>query len=437
MRRLLDFLGDRAILGAGLSLAVKTTGSGAAVVMFALAARTMPIVDFGLLVIVFNIVSFLAVLAVLGQETLILRTWGEFVERSPATAHGALIWSLSIAGCGAVLATACFALWASFVDRRLDLVDVAAAAALLLTQTLVLYMSSLTRVVRGILFSEPHRELTWRLPLVLALGWALVSGHRTSFAEFFAIAAAGQSVALFLQAGAIRRGLPEPVGHAHPTFLIRPWTRLGATLTSSAIVDAANQYADVVILGALAGPVVSAGWFVAIRVANVFGMLTSGLHSYTASRAAALYFAGNVRELQHLLNRVMALALVLVAGILVLIVVLGPWILSLFGEAFRAQYPLLLVLSCITAFATLAGPGALVMLTTGREKLYLKLVTAALIGRVVTLAVAVPFLGLWGGAVAAAIAIVPPVIVITWVCIRSIGVDPSVLGLLHRPIETR
>jgi O-antigen/teichoic acid export membrane protein len=441
MTRLPPVLKDRSVLGAGLSLTVKIAGSGAAVVMFALAARSMAVADFGLLVIVFNIVSFLAVFAVLGQETLILRTWGEFSEREPGLARGAVRWGIGIAALGATIAAAGFSGWAELVDGRLDGFDVAAAAVFVVSQTGLLFSSSLTRAVRGILWSEPHRELTWRLPLVFVLGFALIAGRETSIGEFFAVAVAGQLAALGFQAVSVIRGLPEAVRRATTGWRPGEWSRLGATMTSAAVVEAANQYADVVLIGLLAGPAVSAGWFVAIRIANVFGMLTSGLHNYTASRVSALYWADRHDELQALLIRVMSLALVLVAATLGLVVFGGSWFLSLFGEAYRDQYPLLLVLSGVTAFATLAGPGPLLMLTTGRENTYLKLIATALVLRVVLMAALVPAFGLWGAAAALVAAVVPPVIAVTALCIRRIGVDPSVVAvfahLVSRQVTTR
>ncbi|TBW38765.1 hypothetical protein EYW49_08725 [Siculibacillus lacustris] len=432
MSRLARALADRSIRGAGLALAVKVAGSGTALVMFALAARTMDVAAFGLLVIVFNVVSFLAVLAVLGQETLILRAWGEFVEQAPGTARGALRWGLAVASGGALLAAAGFVGWAGFVDGRLAAPDLAAAAAFLVTQTLLLYASSLTRAVRGILHSEPHRELTWRLPLVLVLGLGLLAGRTTSIATFFAVATVGQIVALLAQTVAVRRGLPAAVRVARPTYLAAAWSRLGATMTSAAMIEAANQYADVVLIGALAGPRVSAGWFVAVRIANVFTMLTSGLHNYTASRISTLYFADRHVELQALMSRVMALALVLVAAVLAGVLFGGGWLLSLFGAAYREQTTILSILAGVTAFGTLAGPGPLLMLTTGREQLYLRLIAVALVVRVGLFVALVPNFGLIGAAIAVVIAVAPLAIVVTVVCIRKIGIDPSIFGIFHK-----
>lgn len=432
MKDLRSVLREHPVVGAVLSLGMKVSGSVVALVMFVLAARTMDVADFGLLVIAFNAVSFLAVLAVLGQDTLILRSWGEFFERSPALARGAVNYGFRVAALGAILAVTGFVGWASAVDGRLMPLDLAAVACFLFTQTLLHYASSLTRAVRGVFHSEPNRELTWRVPLMLSLVWALFAGRTTSIASFFLVAAAGQVAALLFQTIAIRGGLPATFHQTSPEYATADWTRRSAAMTTAAMAEAANQYADVVLIGALAGPVASAGYFVAARIASVFPMLTSGLHNYSASRIAELYFGGRAGELQRLLARVMLLALVLVTILIALITGAGPWLLALFGQDYRSEYDTLMVLATVSAFATLAGPGGMMMLTMGRERLYLTLVVGALAIRVAALVVLVPMMGILGAAIAVGIAIAPFAAVVTALCIRDIGVDPSILAVFRK-----
>jgi O-antigen/teichoic acid export membrane protein len=424
-------LSEHPVVGAVLSLGMKVSGSGAALVMFALAARTMDVADFGLLVIAFNAVSFLAVLAVLGQDTLILRSWGEFFERSPALARGAVAYGLKVSALGAILAVSGFVGWAAVVDGRLGTADLLSVAAFLFTQTLLHYGSSLTRAVRGVFLSEPNRELTWRLPLVVSLAWALLSGGTTSITSFFAVAAAGQVAALFFQSIAVRNGMPAAIRETSAEYATGDWTRRSAAMTTAAMAEAANQYADVVLIGALAGPVASAGYFVAARIASVFPMLTSGLHNYSASRIAELYYGGRAHELQRLLTRVMMLALALVAALVAVIVFAGPWLLSLFGEAYRDEFFVLMVLAGVAAFTTLMGPGSMMMLTMGREKLYLKLVIGALAVRVAALVTLVPAMGILGAAIGVGIAIAPFSAIVAYLCTRDTGVDPSALAILR------
>ena len=77
--------------GSAAALAIKFTGSVLGFAMFALAARSMEAHDFGTLAVIFNAMSFLAVIAACGQETLIVRSWDEYCgSQRPALASGAL-----------------------------------------------------------------------------------------------------------------------------------------------------------------------------------------------------------------------------------------------------------------------------------------------------------------------------------------------------------
>src|SRR5580704_3240549 len=79
--------------GALVAFAVKVVGSVLNIVMFTIAARTMGPVEFGHFAIWFNVISFLAVISLCGQETLIIRSWGEYIERRRfGLARGALLF---------------------------------------------------------------------------------------------------------------------------------------------------------------------------------------------------------------------------------------------------------------------------------------------------------------------------------------------------------
>lgn len=429
-------LRGRAVLGALFSLGIKVGGSVAGLVMFALAAWTLDVAAFGRLVIVFNIVSLAAVAAVLGQDTLIQRSWGEYVATDAASARGAVIFGAAVAASGATIAALAFLVWAG-VDGRLSGVEIVAVTAFLITQTLLHFTTNLARIVRGAWWSEPPRELFWRLPLVAGLGAAVATGDRASITFFFAVAAVAQAVGLLYLGLAVRAGLPAGVRAARPRFRLREWGRRSGVMTSAALAEAAHQYADVVLIGQLLGASAAAGYFVVLRIANIFAMLTSGIHTYSASKVSHLYYLGRTEELQRLMAQIMALTLVLVMLLFATIVGGGGPLLSIFGAEYRGLHGELVLMSLLTAVTALAGPGPMLMLSMGADLVYLKLVVAALVVRVVGLLALAPALGLDGAILAVAIAVVPLVATVTVLCRRRLGIDPSVLavprGLSLRP----
>lgn len=429
--RLVDRLRGHAVVGALSSLAVKVGGSASALAMFALASWTLDAAAFGELVIVFNAVSLVAVAAVLGQDTLIQRSWGEYVETDPSLARGAVVFGTIVTALGASLAALLFVLWAILAHGALGVVEIVAVGAFLITQTLLQFVANLARVVRGAMWSEPPRELWWRLPLVAVLGGTAAFGDRASITVFFAVAAIAQGLALLGLARTVAVAMPVAVREAPATFLLGDWARRGATMALAAVAEAGHQYADVILIGRLLGPSAAAGYFVVLRLANVFTMLTSGIHTYSASKIARLHYVGRIADLRRLMSQIMLAVAVLVVLLVAVVVFEGPLLLSLFGSGYRALHLELLAMSLITGSATLAGPGFLLMLTMGADLLYLQLVVAALAVRVAGLAILAPLFGLDGAIAAVALAVVPLSCIVAVVCVRRLGVDPSIVGALR------
>ena len=85
------FLESHVLKGSAAAFALKFTASVAGFTMFALASRSMEPASFGSLAIIFNAMSFLSVVALCGQETLIVRSWNEYCGSDrPALARGVL-----------------------------------------------------------------------------------------------------------------------------------------------------------------------------------------------------------------------------------------------------------------------------------------------------------------------------------------------------------
>lgn len=422
-------LRQKVMLGALLTLSVKVSGSLIMLGIFALAARTMAAESFGLLAILFNGVSLIAVVATFGQDTHMMRAWGEYVEREPGAARGAILFGCRILVLGLPIAAAVVVAWLALVDGRASAGLIAAAAAFLVSQASLHFSSSVGRVVRGVLWSEPAREIAWRLPLLGLLALLWWSHDTVSATVFFAVAAAGQAAAVLVLGLAVASGLPAPVRRAPAITHGREWLTRTGGMIASASAEAVNQYVDVVAIGALAGPMVAASYFAVSRYGNVFSMLAGGLQTYSIARISQLHFAGRQDELQLVIARVMVIVALLVAVLLAVIVVAGPLLLSLFGSYYSDLYPALLIYAGAMSFAALAGPGSTMLLVTGHEGLYSRLLISTIACKLVLFCLLVPLYGTNGAACALALTLVPMSVAIVVICIRRLGVDPSICAL--------
>jgi len=416
----------RAMAGAVLALAIKASGAVTMLLILTLCSRSMSTGDFGAIAVWFNALSCLAVFGVAGQDNLIVRSWGEYVGQGKlGLARGAYRFGWVVAGLMA--ATACLALLAanSFLPSKLSGGELAAACAFLAAQILLHYSSHSCRTLRGFRVSEVQRELTARVFLLFAVATHVLGATR--FSIFFASFAAGMVLSILIQTIATLRAYPADVAAASPRTALKEWAARGFNMCVNTGVEAVAQYAEVILLGLLVTPAAAAGYFVAARIANIFPMLASGLHTYTVTFASRLHYQGDSEQLQGLLRSVMTVAFALIAPSYVLLMVFGGWLLALFGPGYGANYPTLAVLATACVIITLSGPASGMMMMTGGERLSSRISLGALAIRLAATAALATHFGGLGAAVSWALINAPVAVLLSVLCRRRCGVDPSVL----------
>lgn len=417
----------RATLGSLLTLSIKGGGTVLMALIFLLVARASSPADFGELAVSFNALSFLAVFAIFGQDTLIVRCWSEYAGRDNGLARGAYWFGWRIVGLCAVVSCAAALLFGLFGPFKFTLLEIVAGCAFLAMQICLAYSSNTCRHILTFVISEPHRELTWRL-ILLAIVLAMLNRGLTP-AIFFGAAAFGMAVAIAFESLAMARGFPAAVAKAPMEIRARDWMKRARSMWMSASVEAAAQYAEVMLLGFLVSPAVAGGYFVAARVANIFAMLATGLHTYTVSHAANLFFSAETPRLQAMLRSVMTVALCMTAPILLVILFFGTRILGLFGPHYAAHFSTLIVLAAASFTAALAGPSPAILLTTGHERLYSRVISCALVVRIGLLLWLAPRYGALGAAVGWAMVNAPVAVGLALACRSFCGVDPSILSV--------
>jgi O-antigen/teichoic acid export membrane protein len=420
---------QRAMVGATLTLAIKAGGALLMIAVFTLAARSMTTAEFGKIAMWFNALSCLAAASVFGQDTLIVRSWGEYGEQGrPDLMVGAYRFGwISAAICAAF---ACMGLLAAnqLLAKPLTIFALAAACAFLAAQVLQHYSSHSARTIRGYLISEPHRELTWRLILLAVV--ALHLQGALTLETFFFTAALGMTVSTTLQTVATLRSFPVRLAAKRPAYLTREWLGRSLGMCLSAIVEAMSQYAEVIILGLLATPSAAAGYFIAARIANIFPMMATGLNTYTVTKASSLHFGGQTKSLQGLMRSVMAVAVLMAAPTFILLTLVAKPVLSIFGPSYVADCPALVILATASFTVMLSGPSSGLLLITGDEKLWSRIAASSLILRIALMSQLAPSYGATGAAMSWAIVNIPVAIAASYLCRRRCGVDPSAFALL-------
>ena len=420
--------------GSAAALVIKVAGSLLGFAMFALASRQMDPAAFGSLAIVFNAMSFLAVVALCGQETLIVRSWSEYCGSGrPALARGSLVYGALVVLCVALFTALSVGLVWSAWDRTVSTSLLIAACAFLFAQSLMHFSGQFARVAAGVIVGDAPRESMWRFLVVVVLAAHHVSGISLGTPEFFFVSTGAIVVAILFQAWRVAPLIPEAVKRAKSERDVQSWLPRSLKMWASAVLDTTGQYLEVVVIGVFLGPPAAGFYFVATRITNGFAMISGSISVYATSRISALFHADARDDLQAMLRSLAIICATLVGAGLVLILVAGKLLLSAFGAVYVAAYPALIVLAAGASIGALAGPAAHLLLLTGHEGTYPRIMGCGLVLRFVLIAILGPMFGLMGAAIAWAVSAAAIGLALIIASRRLVGVDPSVRSAFVRP----
>lgn len=430
MEFILQFMRRDVTRGVAGTILLKVGSGGLAFAMFSLAARTMSPDAFGLFATWLCVAQIASVVGLVGQELLLVRFLNEYhVLGARDLTKGVLLFSLATAATATIAAAAVISA-AGGVRGESALLLLSVVAFMGVNSGLMLG-SQIARSLVSILMGEGNREFFWRVIVVAFLLTLLLNHSQISPAEMFALMAAAMVLGLIVQVFSIARALPA-VDTTTAKYETRRWTASGLRFWFSSILEAANQYFDVILIYWMLDSVTAGIYFAASRLANIFAMLSAALYTFAARRLPLLYFSKNHEEFEHTLVLMAEVTALSVLSGLVIIWFGAPHLLGLFGPAFVAQEWTLVVLALGTAFQAAGGPAAAIIQLTGRESSYVPVVAANVFLRLLGFFILIPWFGVLGAAVSATLSLGVTTITLNLICRRWTGVDPSIL-VLFRP----
>jgi O-antigen/teichoic acid export membrane protein len=397
-------------------------GSGAlAFALFSLAARAMSADAFGVFAAWLCVAQIGSVVGLVGQELVLVRFLNEYqVQGRADLTKGVLLSSLTISSIATLAVIAVIAAVAGIKgDSGLLILSV---AFFMSVNSGIMFGSQVARSLVSILMGEGNREFFWRVLVVLFLAGLLFAHGQIDPTELF--------IGLIVQVISVVAALPG-VRKEPARYETRRWNASALHFWLASLLEAANQYFDVILIYWMLDAATAGIYFAASRLANVFAMLSAALYSFAARRLPSLYFSKNSQEFEHTLVLMAEVTALCVATGLIGIWFGAPYLLGLFGSAFAAQHWTLAVLALGTAFQAAGGPSAAILQLTGHEGGYVPVVAANVVVRLLGFLILIPWLGLLGAALSATLSLAMATIALNWLCRRRTGVDPSVLVLLR------
>jgi len=253
---------------------------------------------------------------------------------------------------------------------------------------------------------------------------------RGTLAAHWAMALNGGGVAAALLLGLLllRRAIPREMKQASPVFETAGWLRTAWPLWLLTVVVMVNAQTDVIMLGSLLGPAATGVYVVAVRCAQMLGFIMVAVDAVLGPTIAALHAAGETDRLQALLTRSARTVLALTLPVALAIVLLGHWILLIFGEPFTAGRGALTVL-CVGQLVS-AGTGSvlLILVMTGHDWQALCGMAGGTMLNILLNALLIPRWGIEGAALATVVSMVLLNLILLLIIRRRLRLDPSAIG---------
>lgn len=398
---------ERLATSAAFSLASAFLARGATAglifLLVALAAQELDVQSFGLFSIFYSVAGMLALIAAGGQQTLIMRSWNEYTAVGDA-AHfkGALIFGGVVFFVGLpVLSFGLFSTLAYWYPWPVAFAVTSYMAGLALVTT----TSHLVRAAVGIEAGDGLGNLlTLIIPITYLLVHLFIPGQ-ADLAELFFLFPLGSLIASAMHIYLLRNRISEEFPAFRtviPSFDLGVWGSRSIKLWLFNGLEATNQFLDVLALGLLLSPAAAGAYFILTRLSNVFVIAHGAVQFYCSRHVPRLYFAKDLAQLDYYLRTVaVACGLLVPAGLLV-IWIMGPYVLAMFGSEYVQYAPLLLLLSLGTAAILSAGASGIILTFTGHEGWIAAIIAATVATRLVGFVVVVPILQIAGAALVTA-----------------------------------
>jgi O-antigen/teichoic acid export membrane protein len=400
--------------------------------LITLAVNVLQEVEFGVYSILFSAVGLIGIVATVGQQILLMRSWNEFsAEDDPATMKGALRFSALLWLAGTMAAACGFYFWA---DISFGATLARAATVYLVLYAAIQTTAHLLRASKGVGVGDGFGNLLPVLPAIAYLAYDLATHAAADVSTVLYLLAGGSAVGLVLHAAVFLRRLSTRFpgfwsiqAKADP----RVWTGRSMRLWFSTGLEAANQFLDVLIIGLLTTPTIAGGYFVTTRFANIFASASDGVHLFASRHVPDLYYRREYESLSRLLNLIAVMLLSMIAVGIVAIIVAGKWALGFISPDYIEYYPALVVLCLGTAAAAAAQPCAPILMLTGHEGRYLGIIAGSVALRAAGFFLLVPLFGIMGAVSASALSFVLLALALSYSTQRLAGFDGSVLRLLN------
>ncbi len=424
--RLRQALRDPGLRGALVSISVRIAAAFVGLGLQILLARLMALEDYGIYVILWTWVSVVGQIGVLGfydSAARFIPRYGWREKHAHLTGYLATGFRAVILGSGllALFAIVFLLVMPGLVDPAF-LLPIGVLALGFPVLSLETYVTGVARGFGWYALSTVPGFILRPVLVMAGVGLARLSGIPLDAVTVLALVVLSSIIVLVAQALLLRARLPKKATPAIMTPERRRFWLLASVLMMPAMTaEELFVWIDVLILGFLVSPDQASLYFAAQRSLSLAAFVQYGF-MLVAARGFSLSLASADRAgLQARITRSTNATFWLTIPSVALTLAAGYPLLHLFGEAFVAAYPCLVLLGLAYVIRAATGQAAELLVVQGRYRLSLAIVSLSVAVCVAAMLVLVPLWGITGAAFAMVLVQIVRLVVVTGLVYRHTG----------------
>lgn len=406
-RKLDNLLSDKKfseiLTGSVFALVAKVVGVTLALLSSVLVARVYGAEMMGILAIVQAFMVMASIFAILGTNVSILRLIPEHLAKYSVTSafrvyrktqYLVALTSVLVGGllfCGADLIAEKI-----FSKPNLSLYIALTALCVIFRALMDLNTEAVRglRLIRTFAFMQivPHAAM-----LVVLLAMMMISRQMNDpvYSQLAAWGITALIGALIMDRAFRRRTQSNDIVQPMP---LRRLLALSMPMLMTASMNFIIAQMGVLILG-MYRPASEVGYYAAaVKLATLTTFMLQAINSMAAPKFSELFHTGRLDELFYVAKKSTKLIFWTTAPLLLFLVILGPFVLSLFGEGFTVAYLPMLILVAGQFINSVSGSTGYFMNMTGHQREFRNIITTASILNLVLNFILIPRFGLFGAA---------------------------------------
>jgi O-antigen/teichoic acid export membrane protein len=190
---------------------------------------------------------------------------------------------------------------------------------------------------------------------------------------------------------------------------------------------------DIIVVGYFMEPDQVAVYFAAAKTLTLVHMVYYAVRAGGAQRFSQYHASGDHVRLAAFTRDTLHWTFWPSLVMVLLLLVTGKWLLSLFGPDFEAGYPLLVILSIGLLVRAAIGPAESLLTMAGQQGICAAMYSASFFLNLVLNVVLIPRFGLIGAATATAISLAALTVVLYWVTYSRLGIRSSIFDAFRVP----